>query len=92
MVPLAVREFGRIDAPADLLVSGNIDSEPETPKRALLADCKDSSIVSVLLAVDTLPSVSNFLRTYPGADCCPIAGTQSLVVFRLKSRPTPAET
>ena len=62
VVPLAVREFGRIDAPADLLVSGNIDSEPETPEWALLADRQDPAIVSVLLAVDTLPSVSDFFR------------------------------
>ena len=92
MVPLAVREFGRIDAPADLPVSGNIDSEPETPEWALLADRQDPAIVSVLLAVDILLRVSDFYEWEPRADGCPIARAQFQIVFRLKSRPPPAET
>ena len=74
VMPLAVRQLGLVYLAAELPVPANVQPEPESPKRAFLADGQQSSAFVVLLPVDALPVVGDFIRSNPRADRRALAG------------------
>ena len=80
-MPLAVTQNLAVKGHSVLKVTA-VDHEatPNAPIGAILADGQQSA-GTVLLAVNTLPTVCDFLRLNPSGDCGALGGTQSLVVF-----------